>query len=409
MPAESSVTSDPSHTASSVSWVVVMAGMTAALHVGKLPPALPVLGQSLGISLVQAGFLLSLVQLAGMSLGVFVGLSADGLGLRRSMLAGLVLLTLASALGSGASTAQSLMAWRALEGVGFLLTVMPAPGLIRRHTPAQLLAGRLGWWGSYMPTGSATALLLGPWVMQLVDWSGWWLLLSAVSALTALIVWQRVPADPPSPKIKAKPWPRLLLKVLRSPPAWCVALCFAVYSSQWLSVVGFMPTVTHEMGWSTASAGAFTALVALVNVSGNVGAGRLLQRGWAPRHLLWLGFSCMALGALMAFAPQLPLGLRLVSVLGFSACGGLIPGTLFSMAVRLAPSEDTVSSTVGWVQQLSAMGQLCGPPIVAWLAARAGGWQYTGLACAACCAVGAVLTWAIHRSLQHQQSGALAA
>ena len=128
-----------------VSWVVIVAGMTAALHVGKLPPALPVLGESLGITLVQAGFLLSLVQLAGMSLGVLVGLSADGFGLRRSMIMGLGLLTLASALGASADSAQGLMTWRALEGLGFLLTVMPAPGLIRRHTPPDRLAGRLGW------------------------------------------------------------------------------------------------------------------------------------------------------------------------------------------------------------------------------------------------------------------------
>ena len=383
-----------------VSWVVIVAGMTAALHVGKLPPALPVLGESLGITLVQAGFLLSLVQLAGMSLGVLVGLSADGFGLRRSMIMGLGLLTLASALGASADSAQGLMTWRALEGLGFLLTVMPAPGLIRRHTPPDRLAGRLGWWGSYMPTGSATALLLGPWVMGWIDWPGWWVSLSVVSAASALAVWRILPPDPPRTQWAAASLTRLLGRVLKSPPAWWVALCFAVYSSQWLSVVGFMPTVTHELGWSTGWAGAFTAGVALVNVTGNVGAGRLLQRGWPPRHLLWLGFACMALGALLAFLPQLPIGFRLLSVLGFSAFGGLIPGTLFSMAVRLAPSEDTVSSTVGWVQQLSALGQLCGPPIVAWLAARAGGWHYTGLACAACCVAGAVLTWLIHRALQ---------
>ena len=34
---------------------------------GKLAPALPVLRESLHISLVQAGFLLSMVQLAGMT------------------------------------------------------------------------------------------------------------------------------------------------------------------------------------------------------------------------------------------------------------------------------------------------------------------------------------------------------
>jgi MFS transporter, CP family, cyanate transporter len=49
--------------------VVVLGGVSAALHVGKLAPALPVLSQSLHLTLVQGGFLLSLVQLAGMTLG----------------------------------------------------------------------------------------------------------------------------------------------------------------------------------------------------------------------------------------------------------------------------------------------------------------------------------------------------
>ncbi|MCX7271429.1 MAG: MFS transporter, partial [Burkholderiales bacterium] len=78
------------------SWVIVLAGVCAALHVGKLSPALPTLQTALHISLVQAGFLLSAVQLAGMTLGLAVGLSADGLGLRRSMLTGLALLCFAS-------------------------------------------------------------------------------------------------------------------------------------------------------------------------------------------------------------------------------------------------------------------------------------------------------------------------
>ena len=71
-------------------WPWSLAGVSAALHLGKLPPAVPALHDALGISLVEAGFLLSLVQLAGMTLGLLVGLVADALGLRRSMLAGLV-------------------------------------------------------------------------------------------------------------------------------------------------------------------------------------------------------------------------------------------------------------------------------------------------------------------------------
>ena len=79
-------------------WLVVAAGGVAALQVGKLPPALPALQVELSLTLVQSGFLLSMVQLAGMSLAVFLGLWADATGLKRSMVRGLCLLALASTL-----------------------------------------------------------------------------------------------------------------------------------------------------------------------------------------------------------------------------------------------------------------------------------------------------------------------
>jgi MFS family permease len=83
----------------------------------------------------------------------------------------------------------------------------------------------------------------------------------------------------------------------------------------------------------------------------------------------------------------------------FSAVGGLIPGTLFSSALRLAPSEGTVSTTVGYMQQLSALGQFAGPPLVAWVAARAGGWQWTWAVTATLSLVGVVLAHFIGRAL----------
>ncbi len=404
------------------SWVIVFAGVCAALHVGKLPPALPVLQDALGITLVQAGFLLSAVQIASMTLGLAVGLSVDSLGLRRSMLVGLGLLSFASIRGGFVGDAQSLLFLRALEGLGFLLVVMPAPALIRRTVNASQLSGRMGWWGTYMPTGSALALLLGPWVIAGLSWPAWWWLLGAVAALAFVAVWLCVnevhasatavhtPASTSSPELggAGQTWPQRLTLTLKSPGPWLVALTFAVYSSQWLAVVGFLPTVYAELGLTAGVAGVLSACVALANVSGNILSGRLLQRGWHAQRLLSIGFACMALGAVGAYAvwqgEGLPTALRFACVVMFSAVGGLIPGTLFSCALRLAPSEGTVSTTVGYMQQLSALGQFAGPPLVAWVAASAGGWQWTWTVTATLSLAGAVLAHFIGRALHKKEN-----
>ncbi len=388
-------------------WLVVLAGGVAALQVGKLPPALPALQADLGITLVQSGFLLSMVQLAGMSLAVFMGLWADGMGLKRSMVRGLCLLALASGLGAFATSTAALLALRAIEGLGFLLVALPAPALIRRLVPPAQLPGMLGVWGAYMPTGTALALLAGPLFIPAWGWGVWWWLFAAVSLAMAVWLWRSVPADPVAHTAAAGQgaWQRLSCTLGARGP-WLVALTFGMYSGQWLAVVGFLPSIYAAAGVGGALLGVLTALAAAVNIVGNMASGRLLQRGWAPRSTLWLGFGAMALGSTVAFAPfteGLP-WLRFAGVLLFSGMGGLVPGTLFSLAVRLAPGEKQVATTVGWVQQLSALGQFLGPPVVAAVAARAGGWQLTPLVTVGCCGVGAVLAWLAGRLLPQAQS-----
>ncbi len=389
-------------------WVVVAAGGVAALQVGKLPPALPALQAELGLSLVQSGFLLSMVQLAGLTLAVFMGVLADGMGLRRSMLRGLLLLALASALGGLAQSVPVLLACRALEGVGFLLVALPAPALIRRLVPGPQLAGMLGVWGAYMATGTALALLGGPLFIPAFGWGAWWWLFAAVSLAMAAWLMRVAPADP-AVQMHASVglWVRLR-RTLGARGPWLVALCFGMYSGQWLAVVGFLPSIYAAAGVSGAALGALTALAAAVNMGGNMASGRLLQRGWLPRSTLWLGFTAMALGSTLAFAAfsQSWPWLRYIGVLVFSGLGGLVPGTLFSLAVRLAPGEQQVATTVGWVQQLSALGQFMGPPAAAALAARAGGWQLTPLFTVACCVAGMVLALLAQRLLSKGTIGA---
>ncbi len=387
--------------AAAARWVV-LAGVCAALHVGKLAPAIATLQQALGMSLLQAGFLLSLVQLAGMSLGLALGAGADALGPRRSLLTGLLVLGLASMAGAAATGVPALMALRVAEGFGFLLVALPAPGLLRALVPPQRLSATLGVWGTYMPTATAFALLCGPLFMDQLGWRAWWLLLGLLSLAMAGVVAHKVPA----PTAASSPRPagarlQTVRQTLASAGPWLVALLFAAYSSQWLAVIGFLPTIYTQAGVPAAATGALTALAAAVNIVGNVASGRALQRGVAAQRLLVLGFVVMAAAALLAFAPgPAPAGLRYAAVLVFSGVGGLIPGTLFSLAVRVAPHERCTATTVGWMQQWSSAGQFAGPPAVAWLASQVGGWHWTWAATATCSLAGVGLALVLQHRLR---------
>jgi len=158
-------------------------------------------------------------------------------------------------------------------------------------------------------------------------------------------------------------------------------------------------------GRSAGATGVLTALAAAANMVGNIGSGRLLQRGARAPVLLAVGFATMALASVAAFAggpgAGLPAWLRYGAVLAFSGVGGLIPATLFALAMRVAPGAHTLSTTVGWMQQWSALGQFAGPPLVAWVSSLAGGWQWTWVATAGCSLAGLALTIAITRLRAH--------
>ena len=182
----SAVTTDPTNqqtepTSSLPAALVVAAGIVAAMHVGKVVPAIPVLQAQLGLTLVQAGWLLSLSQMAGMLTAVLIGMVADGIGLRRSLLTGLTLLGLLSLLTGLATSAPQLLIMRAIEGAAILMVIVPAPALLRTLVDPAQLSSAMGFWGTFMPTGTAAALLLGPPLMAHAGWATWWTTLGGLA------------------------------------------------------------------------------------------------------------------------------------------------------------------------------------------------------------------------------------
>lgn len=355
-------------------WVVIAAGIGAALHIGKLPPALPHLIETFDLSLLSSSFLLSIMMLAGLSLGVMIGAGAETLGQRRALLTGLLMLSVSSLAGGFSQTPQQLLITRAIEGLGFLLIVLPAPSLIRQWVAPEYLSRRLGWWTSYMGLGLGISLLLGPPWLEVFSWRSWWLCMAVISmALFTFALWG-LPAVTP-PQQQSHTWIRRIQITLTHRGPWLVAITFGVYAAQWMAIIGFLPTLYTQAHYASWQLGLFTAAVAMINIAGNIAAGQLIYRGLSAFRVIALGFIMMLVTAWVAFALLGPGPLQILVILLFSGLGGLIPGSLFYVSVQFTPTPDTLSTSVGWIQQWSSIGQFSGPPLLALAVSWAGQWS----------------------------------
>lgn len=359
--------------------IIMISGIIAAFHLGKVSPSLPAITQSLGLSATQAGFLLSLMQVAGATLGLVFGMTANMLGAKRSLMVGQFILCLASLLVMTVNSTSSLLALRALESLGFLMIVLPSPGLLRQVVPDNRVAFRLGLWGCYIALGTASSFALGPLIISWIGWKLWWVMPGIMSAICCLALGFQVPQVQRNTKgsfssLSLKP----VWLILTQPPVWFVGFAFALYSGQWIAVVGFLPTIYNATGVSESAAALLTAAAALVNIIGNICSAFFLNLGVRPLLLLAAGFISMMITSVVAFSvytADAPV-IRYVSILVFSAAGGLIPAVLFNLAVTVVPDKGSIPVSVAWIQQLTSLGMLLTPPAMAALIQKAGGWHY---------------------------------
>jgi MFS transporter, DHA1 family, inner membrane transport protein len=350
---------------------LVLAGIVAAMQIGKVPPSLSLLRAELGVGLVASGWILSMFSALGALFGSLAGVFADRFGSRHVTVVSLLVMALASAVGGTAHSAPLLLISRAVEGSGFVVTVVAVPSLLvaaavgrdRRFVPAL--------WGAYMPVGIAIAMAVSPLILSTLGWRPLWEFNAALLAGLALgVAWSNARASVLEVHSQTV---GILRASLLQPGALLLAAMFACYTFQFLSVLGFLPTILQEHGISPRAAGALTALAVLANAFGNLSAGWLFTRGVAPRRLIAAATIAMAAAELIVFSPRFSSSLQYLAAVAFSAIGGLVPASIFTAIPRVAPVEAR-STTMGIVVQASHIGQLVGPPAVAAVAAAMGGW-----------------------------------
>jgi MFS transporter, CP family, cyanate transporter len=373
------------------------AGCVAATYIGKLPPAIPTLRADFGLSLLQAGWLVSAFNLLAITVGVMVGLAAGRVGALRMIYGGAAALAIGGVLGAVSPSAFWLYAARFVEGIGFLAIVVAAPMLISAVTTPQDRRMALGFWGTYMPIGTSLMMFASPMLIQSVGWRGLWLTAVGIVGVMVIAVWaqrgvyagkpnagqpktpiSRASSDDEAQATKparihqhdtastttAAPAPSFFAPLKRLGP-WLLGSAFALYAFQFYIIMIWLPTYLKEVkGLPLTTAAMAAATMVFANVFGNIAGGALLGRGVPRGVLIVAGSTVMGVSSFVAFSEALPDSLRFAAVLTFSI-GGIIPAAVLSGSQTYAHGPAEVAAIQGLLVQLSNFGQFTGPPLTA--------------------------------------------
>lgn len=365
----------------STSWPTVLmaiaAGVLAAFQVGKVHIALPSIRLSFSLGLVGASWILSALNTVGLFTATPVGTFCSRIGNKSAVVAGLFFVAAASALGGFSPSLKWLLATRFLEGIGFMMIVVAAPSLIVEVADPKKLRLALAGWSAYMPGGIALINLLAAPVLEHHTWrTVWWLnalLLFGLSVVIGFFGKKRLTSGTKTQRLG--PWNELSRVVAARGPVF-LAVIFAMYTMQHLSVMGFMPTLLHDrFQISQARIGMLVSVAMASNIVGNLAAGFLLQRGIHRSRLIILTSIFMACMTVVMFTPKLPFVAFYCCTFAFSCVGGMIPSSLISAVPFYSPSPSLLGATNGLLVQGSCLGIVAGPPMMSLIATHLG-WSW---------------------------------
>jgi predicted MFS family arabinose efflux permease len=387
----------PERTSWPAVFMAVGAGVAAAFQVGKAPIALPFIRTELGLDLSHAAWILSIFALMGAAVGAGMGTMVTRLGSRRLLPIGLVILATGSLAGGLGSGFGLLLASRVIEGMGYMLVVIAAPALITLlTTPAQRQTA-FGLWGAFMPFGMAVSMAAAP-ALPLLGWRGLWLGMAVLLILYALLVHFRMPRPPRPPRPLDSHILSDVADTVKAPGPLLLAATFIPYSAAYAALTGFLPTLLIErMGVTPGTAGLMAALVAGVNIIGNIASGPALRLGLPRRKVMAAAFAVMMVGCLGIFQSWTPPGLAYGLCLMVTGCAGLLPGCILGSASIYAPRLTLVPVTLGLFMQGSNWGQLLGPVVVG-AAVSSQGWPAASLVLGAATMGGIALSLALRRA-----------
>lgn len=352
----------PSTSLTAVLTVLALCSLLPSLSISIANVALPTLAHTLGASFQQVQWVVLAYLLATTTLIVSVGRLGDLLGRRRLLLAGIGLFTGASVLCGLATGLGSLVAARAMQGLGAAVMLALGLALVGELVPKPRTGQAMGLLGATSAVGTALGPTLGGVLINTLGWPALFWINLPLGLAAGTLAWRHVPKDPPTAPAAASRFdslgtvllaltlaayalamtlargharlinlallalaamslwlfvvwqrraasPLLRLEVLRNPVLGASLAASALVSTVMMATLVVGPFyLAHALGLSAAEVGLAMSIGPGVAALAGVPAGRLVDRFGPARMATWgligMGVGCAALCGVPSLLPQ---------------------------------------------------------------------------------------------------------
>ena len=220
--------------------VLLVAQLMVILDITAVNIALPHIAADLHMSGSSISWTITSYSLIFGSLLLFGGRVADLLGRRRMFLTGLVIFTTSSVMSAMATSAATLFAARAGQGLGAALLSPAALSIITAGFHGEARAKAQAAWGAVGGAGAAIGVLVGGILTQAADWRTIFYVNIPVAALLVVASLKLVPADTLKPRWRGLDLPGAALAT--------TSLAAIVYGITQADAAGWTSVQTHLCG-----------------------------------------------------------------------------------------------------------------------------------------------------------------
>lgn len=391
-----------------VAWMALIGGLliyfvnSAAQY--KVPPIMIDLNNALGLSIVQSGWLMSVMSLLGLILAIPAGFIIMKLGVRWATVLAAAFQLLGSLIGTFATGFEIMMVGRALEGVALGLCNVTGFAVVAAFFPPEKRG---------LPNSLNTACFTVSVFMMMniavpiydaFDWQGVWWFINILSLLALLAAFFFIPSkdkevDFDSTSSDNAPKEKINYKTLLSNPSvYIVAIIFIVFNIGFYGISTYMPTYLVEgVGADQATANLAVSWQSLIGLPAAIIVGILLDNTKVAKRKYIAGIVMLMLAVCYAVAfkmPSVETATFLLIFMGFICT--FVPVSLYTIGPDIIPKAAYAAIILAIVTFGQNLGMTLGPLVVGYIVDAAGGaWSACALPMGILALIGGVIAFFI--------------